>query len=65
MKLKNKDLRKLLILCYEKRTPKEQDILLKYFIEVATITILTTEIVDMIKKLVDMIKKSKVQEKGG
>ena len=51
MKLKNKDLRKLLIQCYEKRTPKEKDILLKYFMEVETIVILVGEVISMVKKI--------------
>ena len=50
MKLKNKDLRKLLIKCYEKRTLEEQDILLKYFMEVETIIILAGEVISMVKK---------------
>jgi len=50
MKLKNKDLRKLLIHCYEKRTREEQDILLKYFMEVAIIVILVGEVISMVKK---------------
>ena len=61
MKLKNKDLRKLLIKCFEKRTLKEQDILLKYFMEVATIIIIAGEVINIINKN----KKIKEQEKGG
>ena len=50
MKLKNKDLRKLLVMCFEKRTLEEQDILLKYFMEVSTIIILAGEVINIIKK---------------
>lgn len=50
MKFKNKDLRNLLIKCYNKRTPKEQDIILKYFMEVATVIIIANEVINIIKK---------------
>lgn len=50
MKFKNEDLRKLLIKCFDKRTPEEQDILLKYFMEVAIIIILANEVINIIKK---------------
>ena len=48
--LKNKEIRKLLVKCYEKRTPKEKDILLKYFMEVATIVILAKEVINIVNK---------------
>ena len=64
MRFKNKDLRKLLIKCFEKRTSKEQDILLKYFMEVATIIILVDEVINIIEKNKNKKNKGGINENG-